>query len=65
MRWRHLIFLIFLIPFLILYITNSITIVEWMRYRHWLLDIFSYSVLGFLWVGLLIPMINWLARNEN
>ena len=64
MRWRHLIFLIFLIPFLILYITISITIVEWMPYRHWLLDIFSYAVLGFLWVGLLIPMINWLARNE-
>ena len=65
MRWRHLIFLIFIIPFLVFYITMSITIVEWIPFSNWLLDIIFYSIFGFLWVGLLIPMINWLAKNES
>lgn len=63
-RWRHFLFTLFTIPFVIIYVWIALTIIDLLAGHYFLIDIFLYVTFGLLWLFPASIVIKWLANNE-
>ena len=63
-RWRHFLFTLFTIPFVIIYVWIALKIIDLLGGYYFLIDIFLYVTFGLLWILPASIVIKWLANNE-
>ena len=63
-RWRHLVVVIGIIPFFIIYMSFFMYIFDFITGHHWSLDWIIYIVAGLLWLYPATKIVGWLSNNE-
>ena len=64
-RWRHLIVVLSLIPFMVLYVALFMFLFEFITGYSMILDWAVYILAGFLWLIPATKVIKWLADHES